>query len=133
MCKSARDAIDHDECSFWRLRFLDSFDPPKNLPPQEEGRLVINEIYKKQYQCRKRTMRRSVNFQLGNTRQEQDYLSLVNDLINGACSVSDINNRQRTDLVHRIVQCQSQREKKPPDEVKEHGSCQRDRPGKRPA
>jgi hypothetical protein len=83
-CISTKHALDEDEGSFWRTRFLDTFDHPQNIPTGE--RSVVNEWFKKQYQCRKRIERQKFSFQVGNTEREMECLSLMRDLINGTCA-----------------------------------------------
>jgi hypothetical protein len=78
---STKHALDEDEGSFWRSRYLDTFDPPQNIPTGE--RSVVNEWFKKQYQCRKRVEYQRFDFQVGNSRKEMECLSLMKDLING--------------------------------------------------
>jgi hypothetical protein len=78
---STKHALDEDEGSFWRSRYLDTFDPPQNTPTGE--RSVVNEWFKKQYQCRKRVEYQRFDFQVGNSRKEMECLSLMKDLING--------------------------------------------------
>lgn len=84
-CTSTKHALDEDEGSFWRTRFLDTFDPPPphNIPTEE--RSVVNEWFKKQYQCRRRVEHQKFSFQVGNSQNEMACLSLMRDLINGAC------------------------------------------------
>jgi hypothetical protein len=45
----------------------------------------VNEWFKKQYQCRKRVEHQRFDFQVGNSKKEMECLSLMKDLINGAC------------------------------------------------
>ena len=83
ICTSTKHALDEDEGSFWRTRFLDAFDPPQKIPTGE--RSIVNEWFKKQYQCRKRVEYQRFSFQVGNSQREMECLSLMRDLINGAC------------------------------------------------
>lgn len=101
-CTSTKHALDEDEGSFWRTRFLDTFDPPppQNIPPGE--RSVVNEWFKKQYQCRRRIELQRFSFQVGNSHNEMACLSLMRDLINGAW-LDHVNAAAVADPIARIL------------------------------
>ncbi|KAI4722389.1 hypothetical protein E4T48_01339 [Aureobasidium sp. EXF-10727] len=92
ICRSTKHALDEDEGSFWRTRYLDSYDPPQNLPIGE--RSVVNEWFKKQYQCRKRVERQRFDFQAGNSKKEMECLSLMRDLINESFHINPHTSKQ---------------------------------------
>ncbi|KAH0147949.1 hypothetical protein KCU67_g11653, partial [Aureobasidium melanogenum] len=94
ICRSTKYALDEDECSFWRTQFLDTYDPSKETPTGT--RSVINEWFKKQYQCRKRIERQRFDFQAGNSQKELECLSLLKDLINESFDINPHNSKQPT-------------------------------------
>ncbi|KAG9559953.1 hypothetical protein KCU97_g17889, partial [Aureobasidium melanogenum] len=111
ICKSTKYALDEDEGSFWRTQFLKTYDPSKQTPTGT--RSVVNEWFKKQYQCRKRTERQRFDFQAGNSQKEIECLSLLKDLIDESFNTNPHKSKQATthflnmDRLEKIVKATS--------------------------
>lgn len=129
ICRSTKYALDEDEGSFWRTRFLDTYDHSKSAPTST--RSVMNEWFKKQYQCRKRIERQRVDFQAGNTQKEMECLSLLKDLINGACVRLDSQAASLT--ATRILQHQSSQVQASHSSLSQHDSSRNHCQGHWPA
>ena len=81
ICQSTYNAVDADNCSFWRRRFLEYFEKPgrKTYP--------TNATYKFQYQRRKLVFKFGATFKAGETKREIECLEVLRDLICGeSCS-----------------------------------------------
>ncbi|KAI5251286.1 hypothetical protein E4T42_04468 [Aureobasidium subglaciale] len=94
VCQSTKSALDEDEGSFWRTRFLNTFDYPENIPI-EKKRSKMNEWFKKKYQYRKHTERQRFEFQVGNSQREVECLSLIKDLINESFNINTHTRRSK--------------------------------------
>lgn len=127
ICRSTKHALDEDEGSFWRTRFLDTYDPSKQTPIGT--RSAVNEWFKKQYQCRKRIERQRFDFQVGNSQKEMECLSLLKDLINGACP--SIYSRTASLTTIRILQRQPSQVQASYNSLSQHGSSRKSCQGHR--
>ena len=75
VCKATRDAIDGDNLSFWRRRFLGTFEKATGYKS--------NKAYKEAYQKRKKAMKFGADFKRGSSRREKACLEVLRDLILG--------------------------------------------------
>nr|POE47505.1 casein kinase ii subunit beta-2 [Quercus suber] len=78
-CRSAHSAIDADNNSYWRRRFLSRFEKPGWDNPS-------NLILKHKYQSRRRLLRKGALFQTGDTNSEERCLIMLRELILDAFS-----------------------------------------------
>ena len=75
VCKITRDAVDGDNFSFWRRRFLSVFEQPFGYED--------NKSYRDGYQKRRQMLKLGAEFKRGHTRPEKDCLEILKDLILG--------------------------------------------------
>ena len=78
ICRSAHDAVDADNCSFWRRRFVACFETPTKS--------MDNVAYKKVYQKRRGALKCGAIFQTGETKREKECLEVLRDLVVGELS-----------------------------------------------
>ncbi|KAF1826213.1 uncharacterized protein K489DRAFT_109686 [Dissoconium aciculare CBS 342.82] len=94
VCRSLHDAVEADGCSFWRYRFLESFDKPLGL---------FNNLYcKASYQQRKRWLYDPPKFELGRSRQEQVCLGVIRNLINESWSSDQAHPRDHSPNIKHL-------------------------------
>lgn len=74
-CRSARDAIEGNGRSFWRRRFLATFEKPH--------RPKSNDEFKAMYLRRRLNNFHRVTFAKGNSRAEKECLNAIRDIIVG--------------------------------------------------
>lgn len=81
-CNSTKDAIDGDEYSFWRKRFLDYFDALSMADSCARRR--ANKSLKDIYMQRRRLLQQGADFESGSTtRDAMGCLAVMRDLIIG--------------------------------------------------
>lgn len=78
VCHSTLDAVDADNCSFWRRRFQDVFESSTVL---SMGR--NNVAFKKAYQKRRGCLKNGASFRTGETKRERECLEVLRDLVVG--------------------------------------------------
>jgi hypothetical protein len=78
ICRSTLDAVDADNCSFWRRRFLGVFETSTTLTT-----LRNNVAFKKAYQKRRGCLKNGASFRTGETKRERECLEVVRDLVVG--------------------------------------------------
>lgn len=82
ICISTKNAIDGDNYSFWRKRFLTKFDAPSASGSSK--RCIANESIIEMYQLRRKLLRRGATFEHGgSTQAENNCLLVVRDLVVG--------------------------------------------------
>ena len=89
ICRSTLDAVDADNCSFWRRKFLSCFEKPVKT--------MSNFEFKRTYQKRRGVLKCGALFYLGDTKREKECLEVVRDLICGEFH-SPISSRWKGDL-----------------------------------
>lgn len=75
ICRSTNDAIDADNCSFWRRRFLAHFDLPINT--------LSNQEYRTAYQRRRHILKNGAAFDAGMTEREHMCIKELMEMILG--------------------------------------------------
>ena len=75
ICRSTLDAVDADNCSFWRRRFLGCFEKPTTV--------LDNVAFKKAYQKHKGVLKCGAVFVKGDGKRERECLEVVRDLVLG--------------------------------------------------
>lgn len=87
ICVDTRNAVDSDGATFWRRRFLATFDPPRSesvegtLERSTKRRKPVNQWYKGKYQALRMMLRTGADFRnAGNSAKENYYLVLLRDL-----------------------------------------------------
>ena len=85
MCRSTLDAVDADNCSFWRRRFLDYFEKPTTGVSFEANTNAAwnNVAYKKAYQKRRSALKNGAKFAVGASKRETECLEVLRDLVVG--------------------------------------------------
>ena len=78
ICRSTLDAVDADNCSFWRRRFLDVFETSTTLTTGKN-----NVAFKKAYQKRRGCLKNGASFRSGDTKRERECLEVLRDLVVG--------------------------------------------------
>ena len=83
ICRSTLDAVDADNCSFWRRRFLDVFESSAALTT-----LRNNVAFKKAYQKRRGCLKNGASFRTGESKRERECLEVLRDLVVGEFLIS---------------------------------------------
>lgn len=81
LCHATDDAVNADGLSFWRLRFLSQFEKPAWKASGKK--LIDNQVYKDQYQLRKRVLKNGARFKAGESGKEKVCLQVLKDLMLG--------------------------------------------------
>ena len=82
ICRSTLNAVDADNCSFWRRGFLACFEKPTKS--------MDNVAYKKAYQRRRGVLKCGAAFQTGEKKREWDCLEVLRDLVIGELHHSSV-------------------------------------------
>jgi hypothetical protein len=80
ICRSTYDAVDADNCSFWRRRFLEQFDSPTTP--------MNNAEYRKAYQERRYYLKNGAAFQNGTTEREDKCVRKLMEILLGRFCLS---------------------------------------------